>query len=215
MGIINAVMVPHPPIIIPGVGRGEEKKIQATTDAYIEAAGLVAGSRPDTIVITTPHGTDYADWFHISPGVGARGSFAAFGDTTSISVDYDSEFVGELSGLARSTGFPAGTEGERSPEIDHGTLVPLYFLGNAYGGAKLPPVVRISISGLSLAEHYRLGMLIKGTAEKLGRRVSVVASGDLSHYLTRSGPYGYRKEGPQYDRKRRLWVRAIFRACSK
>jgi AmmeMemoRadiSam system protein A/AmmeMemoRadiSam system protein B len=201
LGIINAVMVPHPPIIIPGVGRGEERKIQATTDAYFEAAGLVAGARPDTIVITTPHGTVYADWFHISPGAGVRGSFAAFGEDTPIAVSYDEEFVRELAGLARSAGFPAGTEGERSPALDHGALVPLYFLGNAYGGAKLPPVVRISISGLSFAEHYRLGMLIKETAEALGRRVSVVASGDLSHYLTRSGPYGYRREGPQYDRQ--------------
>ena len=149
MGIINAVMVPHPPIIIPGVGRGEERKIQATTDAYFEAAGLVAGARPDTIVITTPHGTVYADWFHISPGAGVRGSFAAFGEDTPIAVSYDEEFVRELAGLARSAGFPAGTEGERSPALDHGALVPLYFLGNAYGGAKLPPVVRISISGLS------------------------------------------------------------------
>ncbi len=201
MGIINAVMVPHPPIIIPGVGRGEEKKIQATTDAYYEAAGFVAESRPDTIVIISPHSVIYADWFHISPGAGGRGSFAAFGDATSISVDYDEEFVRELADLARGNSFPAGIEGERSPEIDHGALVPLYFLGNAYGGAKLPPVVRIGLSGLSLAEHYRLGMIIKEVAETLGRRVSVVASGDLSHYLTRSGPYGYRKEGPQYDRQ--------------
>ena len=117
MGIINAVMVPHPPIIIPGVGRGEERKIQATTDAYFEAAGLVAGARPDTIVITTPHGTVYADWFHISPGAGVRGSFAAFGEDTPIAVSYDEEFVRELAGLARSAGFPAGTEGERSRRL--------------------------------------------------------------------------------------------------
>ena len=32
-GILAAVMVPHPPLIVPEVGRGEEKKIQKTTDA--------------------------------------------------------------------------------------------------------------------------------------------------------------------------------------
>ena len=34
MAVIGAVMVPHPPIILPEIGRGEEKKIQATTEQW-------------------------------------------------------------------------------------------------------------------------------------------------------------------------------------
>ena len=67
MPILNAIMVPHPPLIIPQVGRGQEKKIQATIDACREAAALVANAKPDTVVLITPHSTLYADWFHISP----------------------------------------------------------------------------------------------------------------------------------------------------
>ena len=55
MSILNAVMVPHPPLILPEVGRGEEKKIQATTDACREAARFIFRAGPDTVVITTPH----------------------------------------------------------------------------------------------------------------------------------------------------------------
>ena len=33
MAILGAVQVPHPPLIIPEVGHGEEKAIQATIDA--------------------------------------------------------------------------------------------------------------------------------------------------------------------------------------
>ena len=33
MSIIAGYMVPHPPIILPEVGRGEEKKIQKTMDS--------------------------------------------------------------------------------------------------------------------------------------------------------------------------------------
>ena len=51
MGILGAVMVPHPPIIIPDIGKGEEKKIQNTIDGYSEAAGRVAGWKPYTIVL--------------------------------------------------------------------------------------------------------------------------------------------------------------------
>ena len=34
MSIVGAFIVPHPPIILPGVGKGEEKDIQKTIDAY-------------------------------------------------------------------------------------------------------------------------------------------------------------------------------------
>ena len=38
MSIIGACMVPHPPIILPEIGRGEEKKIAETTASYEKAA---------------------------------------------------------------------------------------------------------------------------------------------------------------------------------
>jgi AmmeMemoRadiSam system protein A len=36
--------------------------------------------------------------------------------------------------------------------------------------------------------------------EKLGRKAAFIASGDLSHKLVESGPYGYSEAGPAYDR---------------
>lgn len=202
MPVVNAVMVPHPPLIIPQVGRGDEKKIQATIDAYSRACRMISASEPDTIVITSPHSVMYSDWFHISPGKEASGSFAQFGaPDAAYKAVYDREFADELSRSAAAAGFPAGTDGQRDPALDHATLVPLHFLSAAYGVKALPPIVRIGLSGLSLCDHYRLGILIKQTADKLGRRISVVASGDLSHRLAEDGPYGFRPEGPQYDSK--------------
>ena len=55
MAVIGAVMVPHPPLIIPEVGRGEEKAIQKTINAYHQAAKEIAALQPETIVVTTPH----------------------------------------------------------------------------------------------------------------------------------------------------------------
>ncbi|HBR08107.1 MAG TPA: extradiol ring-cleavage dioxygenase [Clostridiales bacterium] len=202
MAILNAIMAPHPPLILPQVGRGEEKSIQATVDAYRTASRFVAEAAPDTVVITTPHSVMYADWFHISPGRGASGSFSQFrASEVRVSADYDTEFVDTLCRMAREQKFPAGTEGEKSPELDHAAMIPLYFLNEAYGGKPLPPIVRIGLSGLPLYEHYRLGMMIRGAAEKLGRRISFVASGDLSHRLKEDGPYGFRAEGPAYDKR--------------
>ncbi len=200
MTIINAIMVPHPPLIIPQVGRGEEKEIQATVDAYRQAAGFIAAGQPDTIVITTPHSVMYADWFHISPGARASGNFAQYrAGEVSFKIRYDTEFVAALCRTAGENDFRAGTEGQKTSELDHATMIPLYFLQQAYGDKPLPPIVRIGLSGLPLTDHYRLGMMIQQTAEKLGRRTAVIASGDLSHRLKEDGPYGYDPAGPEYD----------------
>ena len=78
MPILAAFMVPHPPMIVPEVGKGSEKEILETTRAYERVADEVAALEPDTLIITSPHAVMYADYFHISPGSGAEGSFRQF-----------------------------------------------------------------------------------------------------------------------------------------
>ena len=52
MSIVAAFAVPHPPLIIPGVGSGKEK-IASTIAAYDEVGRRVAELAPDTVVIST------------------------------------------------------------------------------------------------------------------------------------------------------------------
>lgn len=199
MAIVGAVMVPHPPIILPEVGRGEEKKIQATADSYREAMQFTASLKPETVVVTSPHSVMYADYFHISPGLGAEGDFRQFrAPGVRIRAAYDHAFVHTLCGLCDRDDFPGGTMGERSPALDHGTMIPLYFL-NQYLDPDAYRVVRIGLSGLPLPDHYRLGQKIREAADRLGRRVVLIGSGDLSHKLKEEGPYGFDENGPVYD----------------
>ncbi|HOF27677.1 MAG TPA: AmmeMemoRadiSam system protein A, partial [Clostridia bacterium] len=60
-------------------------------------------------------------------------------------------------------------------------------------------LIRMGISLLPFEIHYKLGMCVAKAAELLGRRVVFIASGDLSHKLKVTGPYGYSKQGEQYD----------------
>lgn len=199
MSIAGAFIVPHPPIILPQVGRGEEEKIRKTMDAYDRIAQKIAAMKPEVIILTSPHATLYADYFHISPGKGAKGDLRKFGASGfSINVEYDSELVQAISEEAEKAGIHAGTMGEREKGLDHGTLVPLYFINKYYTDYKL---IRIGLSGLTPLEHYRFGALIARTVESLGRRAVFVASGDLSHKLLEEGPYGYVPEGPEFDIK--------------
>lgn len=198
MSVIAAFAVPHPPLIIPMIGYGDEKKIAATSAAYDRVMERIAELRPDTIVLTSPHSVMYSDYFHISPGKGASGDMERFrAASVKIAARYDEEFVERLTVLAEREGIPAGTLGERDRSLDHATIVPLYFLNKYLSDYKL---VRIGLSGLSAIEHYRLGQQIAETADELGRRVVFIASGDLSHKLEEDGPYGFAPEGPEFDR---------------
>ncbi len=199
MSIVAAFMVPHPPMIVPEVGRGSEKQIEKTIQAYEKVADEIAALKPDTIIISSPHSVMYSDYFHISPGKGAVGSFAEFGASqVKFDVRYDEELVNLVAAHAEESGFPAGTLGEKRPELDHGTMVPLWFILKKYKDFKL---VRTGLSGYDLLKHYEFGMMFRDAVEELGRRVVYVASGDLSHKLQDYGPYGFAEEGPVYDKR--------------
>ena len=197
MSIIAAYMVPHPPMIIPQIGRGTEKQIQETIDAYRNVAREIASLKPETIIISSPHSVMYSDYFHISPGKNAAGDFSNYrARDVRFQETYDEELVTRICSLSDAEDFPAGTLGERDRTLDHGTMIPLYFIRQFYSDFQL---VRLGLSGLSLVDHYAFGRIIQKAVEDLDRRAVFVASGDLSHKLQSYGPYGYAKEGPQYD----------------
>ena len=186
-------------MIVPQVGKGSEKQIEKTIRAYEQVAEEIAALRPETVIVSSPHAVLYADYFHISPGREASGSFANFrAPQVRFKEAYDTELVSALSRLAAEKDFPAGTAGERDKALDHGTMVPLYFLRQKYDAFRL---VRVGLSGLPLPEHYAFGQLIQQAVRETGRRVVFIASGDLSHKLQAYGPYGFAPEGPEYDRK--------------
>ncbi len=209
MSVIAAYLVPHPPMIVPEVGRGSEGQIAATRTAYERVAKEIAALAPETIVISSPHVIIYDDYLHISPGTEAEGSFADFGAPgVRLHEEYDRDLVSAVCRLAKKKGLSAGTRGQRDPRLDHGTLVPLYFIRRAYAAGRL---VRLGLSGLPLEDHYALGQAVAEAAEETGRRVVFIASGDLSHKLKASGPYGFAPEGPQYDaRVTDVCARAAF-----
>ena len=199
MSLIGAFIVPHPPLIIKGIGRGQEFKVKKTIDSYEKVACRIKELKPDIIVVTTPHSIMYSDYIHISPGKNAKGDFKEFGEPEiGMEVSYDSEFVQELSELAEKENIPAGTLGEKNKKLDHGTMVPLYFVNKYYNEYKL---VRIAISGLSTIDHYQFGKCIAQLAEESDKKIVIIASGDLSHMLKDEGPYGYSEEGVIFDRE--------------
>ena len=197
MAVIKAYAFPHPPLAVPAVGCGEEKKIRNTLTAFDDAATEIAELAPETIIFITPHNVLYGDYFHISPGEKATGDLSRFNAPEArFEVSYDTQLANEIISLAERDNIPAGYLGEKNKTLDHGVIVPMWFINRRYKNYR---IIRISQSGLEPSTHYRLGRCIAQAAEKTNRRVIVAASGDLSHKLPGSS-YGTVPEGAEFDK---------------
>lgn len=205
MSIVAAYAVPHPPLIIPAVGRGQERGIQDTVDAFTQVAREIVALKPELLVITSPHAPCFRDAFHITTD--AR----MFGDMSRFRVPYeqlqaecDVSFARGLIKRMQDAGILAVGSDAYRDAMDHATYVALYFVREAYheagGEGDLPcPVVRIGLSGFSYETHRQAGKLIAEAIEDSGKRTVFIGSGDLSHKLLAEGPYGFAPEGPVFD----------------
>lgn len=195
--ILKTYAVPHPPIILPEVGRGEEKEIALTTAAFQRMAREIAMLQPDTIILSSPHAPLFADGFFILGGDGVTGDLSAFGvHGVREQVAVDKSFAGALREalLRRALSASVMSLGRRG--LDHGTLIPLRFIHQQYRDFRL---VLIGLSMLPGTTHREIGRALAQVSEKLGRRAVFIASGDLSHVLEEDGPYGFKPQGPRFD----------------
>ena len=107
--IINTYILPHPPIIVPGVGKGREKQAAATVEAAQKVALEIAKDRPTTIVLSSPHAPCFADHAYISNTPRLLGNLAAF-DCPEVSLDFENnlKLVSLITEKAQIAGISAG-----------------------------------------------------------------------------------------------------------
>lgn len=205
MGKISAFYtMPHPPIIIPEIGRGEEKKIQATYDACDQVANEIAKIKPDTIIIVTPHGPVFSDAVAISTEKNITGDLGRFGTphiglnlkiNQSLSKDIIKSSEKENILMAEITKSSAQRYGVEYA-LDHGSLVPLYFINKKFSDYE---IIHITYGMLPKIQLYKLGMVIQKAVEASKTNAVFIASGDLSHKLKDEGPYAYNPQGAKFD----------------
>jgi len=204
--ILGYYLMPHPPIIIPDIGKGEDKKIEATSLACNEIGREIADIKPDTIIIITPHATMFSDAIAISDEEIISGDLSQFRCANiKMNIPIDKEFNIKLGTVCHLEGIPSVLVNsdflekyDVSYELDHGTMVPLYFVNKYYNDYNLVHITYSMIGDINL---YKFGMEIKKVAEELNRKAVVIASGDLSHKLKEEGPYSYSPYGEKFDKE--------------
>ncbi len=194
MSMLAAFVLPHPPIAIAAIGRGEERNIQSTIDAYHQVSNIIADIQPDIIVISSPHAPYLKDGFFVGCSASAMGDFSRFGHPEIKGpLSLDPIFAKEL----RTINDRVQLIDSGNLEVDHGVMVPVHFI-HQQGSYRW---LITGVSSMSKQEHRQLGRDIFAVSEKLGKRTVFIASGDLSHRLKHEGPYGYVKEGAIFDQK--------------
>ncbi|MGC7872826.1 AmmeMemoRadiSam system protein A [Desulfosporosinus sp. SYSU MS00001] len=196
MGLVYSIFVPHPPIVVPEIGGGEEHKCQSTLDAYREISRRVVSTDIGTVILVSPHAPLTKEGITLHTEERIQGNFAQFGVRSlnfSWSNDQDlaTEFQQHLKGV-----IPI------NEPLDHGALVPLYFLQEAGWKGK------VVLVGMPLEHPEEYGQQIGQILEKVQGRFALIASGDLSHRLKEDGPYGFDSAGPEFDQ-------AIFRGLQR
>lgn len=196
-GVVSSFLMPHPPILVPSVGKGREGLAKRTIQACRLVAGLIGKDKPAAIVIISPHAPLYRDYTFVYPPSVTQGSFQRFGaaDAT-ITVRVDASLQGEVMTELTREGLPCGS-GQTPPEFDHGVLVPLYFLSEL-----LPSVGLVALSQATGSPDRALvqGRAIARAAKAAGKRVCVIGSGDMSHRVNEESPYGASPDGPRFDK---------------
>ncbi|HED23487.1 MAG TPA: AmmeMemoRadiSam system protein A, partial [Firmicutes bacterium] len=204
-------IAPHPAIIIPAIGRSELQKVKSTVEGMRSLASRFRKADPELLIIITPHGQVLREGPAVSIQAKLHGDFGQFGfPDIRVNFETDGQIVELLKEeTAHEPLKPVFLEDRFSRfsgrnELDHGAMVPLYFLQEA----------GLSIPGLHMAfgfnpyrELYRFGAALRRAVERRGLPTAVLASGDLSHRLIPGAPAGYSPRGAEFDHKLIEYIR--------
>ena len=204
--LVFAGIAPHPPIMVPEVGQESIAEVRSSIAAMAELAERLTASGAETVVIISPHAPLDPAAFVAYEGPQLYGDFANFrAPTASAHAELDEGLLNEISRAAANQKLEVLRI--RGFDLDHGTLVPLYFLRrNGWQGR----LVALGYNFLSNEEHVRFGNCIRRAIDEIGRPVGFVASGDLSHRLRPEAPAGYHPKAHLFDEA----VVDAIRTCS-
>lgn len=195
MAIVYGAILPHPPILIPFIGGARIKDVAKTKKALEEVGKRLKSKEIDAVVIITPHGNVSQVSIPVYVSHVFEGNLGYFGaDKPNFSFKGDPTLANEIIKEARKQNIEVSHIGETF--LDHGVIVPLYY---PYMASFKKPIVPIALAFLDYTELYNFGETIRAASENLGKKVAVIASGDLSHRLTLDAPAGYNPEGKRFD----------------
>ncbi|KJS01024.1 MAG: hypothetical protein VR68_05920 [Peptococcaceae bacterium BRH_c4a] len=204
MPVVFCGVCPHPPIMVPEVGKDQSDIVIKSRQAMLELGRRLKESGARSLVIISPHGPVFSDGIAINTNPVLRGNLKKFGAPgVAFILENDLPLASLINRYAAEAGVMTVELDDRAAgqydvdlELDHGITAPLRFLAEA--GVSMP-MVPVYMGLLSYDQLYGFGAALQRAAQEYGRDVAVVASGDLSHCLTPDAPAGYQPRGEEFD----------------
>ncbi len=196
MPLVFSAITPHPPIIVPGVGSdADRRRGRATIAAMEKLAAALAATRPETIVVISPHAPLDPEAFVINDAPELTLQLDEFG------ASFPHQKIKTDHRLFQKTteALPAQNISWRavsSPQLDHGTVVPLSFFAPNLAATQ---ILSLGYTQLPLCAHVRFGEVLGRVIKSYPRRVAIIASGDMSHRLTSDAPGGFSPVAQSFD----------------
>lgn len=187
---------PHPPIIVPAVGRGRENEAQATVDGMKKLHALAQRNPPEILLLLSPH-APFSGGLTFTLAEKYAGDFSSFGAPSPTYSYKGADQQGGALAKDLAGSFQVTARSGKSAVLDHGSLVPLSYLAPWEG--EPPRLILANPIGLTLQEAFDLGQFLAEYEDP--SRWGLIASGDLSHRVTPDAPAGYSPLGAPFDQK--------------
>jgi aromatic ring-opening dioxygenase LigB subunit len=207
MTLVYACIAPHGGEIIPLLARKSDREgFRKTRQAMKTIAREAARSRPHTFIIASPHNLRLFRRIAVVTAENSSGKLENAGKSVTLHAKCAVDLARKLLDASSRSRLPVvganfGTsEGPGSDmTMDWGTLVPLWFMSREME-RKFTILIVTPSREIPLSENFEFGRLIAKVAEREKSRIVFIASADQAHAHSRSGPYGFSKAAPKYDR---------------
>ena len=213
MAIPCAVLMCQACNVIPAVAAHRARQCMETTRAMSDIAARLCAHAPDVLAIVNGLPPSASAPWSICTETPLRGDFDAFGaPQVGITLPGAPAAAQILLDSAREERLP--TREIASVGLDHGALVPLYFLQQVGWQG---PTLLISVPSTNADEQaVFMGRAIARASERSDQRWALIASGDMSQRLTPNAIDGYHPRAKDFDRifRARLEAGDVRGACT-
>ncbi len=194
--IVFSALVPHPPIIIPEIGKDNYRFLEKTANSIKRLNEDLYASKPDSIIIISPHGPMQPEAFSLNMSPEFEINFEEFGDLkTKIQVPGDIGLIHHYKELLEAKMPVVLTH---KIKLDYGAGIPLYYFRETIkeNNTKIIPIY---YSLLDYQQHFEFGRKLQEDIINDTKRIAIISSGDLSHRLTEDSPAGYSHWAKKFD----------------
>ncbi|ACB83836.1 class III extradiol dioxygenase subunit B-like domain-containing protein [Natranaerobius thermophilus] len=198
-----AIFSPHPPLLIPEIGKQMLSQVEKTKNSLEQVFAKV--HNVDTIIVITPHGfasENAITCYQTDMLNGALTDFSGGCPVIELTVDQDlNEMINQTADNQNiDVNWITKNSLKFSEELlDHGSYVPLYYaLKNL---TSTPRIVVINPGFVTIDALWQFGEALQSQLADTKKDIGLIISGDLSHRLTQGAPAGYHPEAYKFDQE--------------